>query len=143
MRRDQVVEGAELYFASGPQWRHVPPKRVTVVDPGPYRIVSTRQGPFTFVQHHRDDAGTAVLVRFDGESTNRAVYRRDLRGPWLEMLAATGRSVAGVKAHGALISEIAGSGRDVTTEDLLRVAACDEGQPDDVFGTLANHIEGE
>ncbi len=142
MRRGQITEGAELYFAAGPQWRHLPPKKATVVDPGPYRINRIRQGAFYTVQPVRDDAGTAVLVRLDGESADRAVYRRDLRGPWLETLAATGRTVAGVKAHGAALSEIAGSGRDVTAEDLLRVAACDEGLPDDVFTTIADHIEG-
>jgi hypothetical protein len=69
--------------------------------------------------------------------------RRDLRGPWLEVLAATGRTVAGVKAHDALLSEIAGSGRDVTGDDLLRVAACDEGLPDGAFGALAEVADEE
>jgi hypothetical protein len=143
MRRTDIVTGAELYLAAGEQWKVVPPKRATVVDPGPYRIHRATQGPFTFVSHTRDDAGTAVLVRVDGETTDRAVPRRDLRGLWLETLAATGRTLAGVKAHRALLSEIAGSGRDVTGEDLLRLAAGDEGLPDDTFTTLACTIEGE
>lgn len=141
MRRADIVTGAEVYYAAGDQWRVVPPKKATVVDPGPYRIDRATQGPFTFVSHTRDDSGNAVLVRVDGENTDRAVPRRDLRGPWLETLAATGRTVAGVKARGALLSEIAGSGRDVTGDDLLRLAACDEGVSDDTFGMLAENLE--
>ncbi len=141
MRKDQIVTGAELYFAPGPDWRFVPPKKATVVDPGPYRINTVRQGAFYTVQPVRDDAGTAVLVRLDGENYGRAVPRRELRGLWLETLAATGWTAAGVKAADARLHEL-GAG-EVTVDGVLRVAACDEALPDDVFTTIANHIEGE
>jgi hypothetical protein len=145
MRAADIVTGVEVYYAPGPDWKFVPPKKATVVDPGPYRINRVRQGAFYTVQPVRDDAGNAVLVDLDeGFRVRRcAVPRRDLRGLWLETLAATGRTVAGVKAYGALLHEIAGSGRDVTGDDMLRLAAGDEGLPDDTFTTLANHIEGE
>ena len=102
-----------------------------------------RQGAFYTEQPVRDDAGTAVLVRVDGENYDRAVPRRDLRGLWLTTLAATGRTVAGVKAHGALLSEIAEAGRDVTGDDLLRLAAGDEGHPDGAFVALRRAVDGD
>lgn len=138
----RIQAGADLYLALGEQWRYAPPRKATVVDPGPFRVTVTRQGPFNLTSHERDDAGTAVLVRVDGEPADRVVFARHLRGLWLETLAATGRTVAGVKAHWALLSEIA-SGRDVTGEDLLRLAAGDEGLSDDTFGALARTIDGD
>jgi hypothetical protein len=145
MRSSLIVTGADLYYAPGDLWRVVPPKRATVIDPGPFRIVRQRQGAFYLVSWHRDDAGTAVLVDLDeGYQVRRcAVPRRELRGLWLETLAATGRTVAGVKAHGALLSAIADSGRDVTTGDLLRLAASDEGLPDGAFAVLAEVVDDE
>jgi len=142
MRRDQITAGAELYFAPGPQWRVVPPKKATVVDPGPYRINRMRQGAFYTVQPVRDDAGTAVLVDLDeGFRVRRcAVPRCDLRGLWLETLAATGRTVAGVKAQQAWVAELGGNGRELTGEDLLGLAARDEGLGDDVFTTIAEAV---
>lgn len=142
MRRTDIQPGADVYYAPGDLWRVVPPQRATVVDPGPYRIVRRRQGAFYLVSWHRDDTGTAVLVDLDeGFRVRRvAVPRRELRGLWLETLAATGRTVAGVKAHGALLSAIAGSGRDVTVGDMLRLAARDEGLGDDAFAALAEVV---
>ncbi|MGI5247538.1 hypothetical protein [Dactylosporangium sp. CA-139066] len=137
----RIQPGAALYYAAGDPWRVVPPKRATVIDAGPYRIVRRRQGAFYVVSWHRDDAGTAVLVHVGGEPGPRAVPARDLRGLWLETLAATGRTIAGVKAHEAAVSELATSGRPITGDGLLQLAARDDGLGDDTFAILAQAVE--
>jgi hypothetical protein len=139
----RIVEGADLYLAVGEPWQVVTPRKATVVDAGPFRVDVARQGAVNFVSHHRDDNGTAVLVRVDGEPTDRCVYARHLRGLWLETLAKTGRTVAGVKAQQARVAELGATRRPLTGTDLLRLAACDEGVDDDVFTTMTNHIEGD
>lgn len=137
----RIVAGAELYLAVGEQWRYATPRKATVVDAGPFKVVVTRQGPFNVVSHERDGNGTAVLVRVDGEPTDRVVYARHLRGLWLETLAATGRTVAGVKAQQARIGELGATRTPLSGDDLLRLAACDEGVDDDVFTTIAESLE--
>lgn len=141
MRRSLITAGAEVYHATGrgSEWRVVPPTRAIVVDPGPYRIVRRRQGAIYLVSHVRDDTGNAVLVDLDeGHRVRRcAVPAPELRGLWRETLAATGRTAAGVKADRAAISALATSGRDITTTDLLPLAARDEALPDDAFAALA------
>lgn len=145
MRKDQIVAGAEVYVAEGEGklWRVVPPQKATVVDPGPYRIVRQRQGAVYFVSWHRDPAGSAVLVQFDGEPKPEAVPARHLRGLWLETLAATGRTVAGVKAHDARIAELAASREPLSASDLMRLADRDEGVDSGTFGALARAIGNE
>lgn len=139
----RIVAGAELYHAAGDPWRVVPPKRAVVVDPGPYRIVRQRCGAFYAVSWQPDPAGNAVLVDLDEPRgvERTAVPARELRGLWRETLAATGRTVAGVKAHQALLSELAGNGRPLTAGDLLQLAARDEGLGDDVLGTLVEAVD--
>lgn len=138
MRSSDIAPGAEVYVAAGPDWQATAPKRATVVDPGPYRIVRLRQGAFYLVSHVRDDTGTAVLVDLDeGHQIRRcAVPARDLRGLWRETLAAAGRTSAGVKAYGAALSEIADGTAPITAADILRLAALDA--PDGVLGMVAD-----
>lgn len=139
----RIVAGAELYHAAGDPWRVVPPKRAVVVDPGPYRIVRQRCGAFYAVSWQPDPAGNAVLVDLDEPRgvERTAVPARELRGLWRETLAATGRTVAGVKAHQALISELASRPGPISVSDVLRVAASDEGLGDDTFTTLAEAVD--
>lgn len=137
----RITVDAELYHAPGDQWKVVPPKKATVIDPGPYQIVRQWQGVFCLVSWHRTDTGNAVLVHLDGEKGPRAVPARELRGQWRETLAKTGRTAAGVKAFGALLSELATG--EVTTGGLQRLAAADEGLPDDVFGMVRRASDDE
>ncbi|GGM52385.1 hypothetical protein ACFFX1_55590 [Dactylosporangium sucinum] len=143
MATSSIQPGADLYYAAGPSWRVVPPTKATVVDAGPYRIVRQRQGAFYLASWHPDPAGNAVLVDLDEPRGVRrtAVPRRDLHGPWLATLAKLGRTVAGVKAHQARVAELAARPGPIAVDDVLRLAACDEGVDDGMFGALANAVD--
>lgn len=142
MRKKDITAGAELYFAEGrgADWRHTPPTLAVVVTAEPHTIVRRRQGPFWFVSHHADPAGTAVLVDLhEGARVRRtAVPARHLRGLWKPTLAATGRTVAGVKARDAFIAEVAAKPGKLTGADILLVAAHDEAVDHDTLAVLAD-----
>ncbi|QKW15433.1 hypothetical protein [Verrucosispora sp. NA02020] len=143
MRKVDIQPGADVYYAEGPYWRIRHPTRATIVDPGPYRIVRRRCGPFYLTSWHPDPTGNAVLVTLHerGRDHTRAVYARNLRGLWLDTLKATGRTVADVKALDALISHIASKPGPLTGADLLRVAAADTHVDHDTLTTLADAAE--
>lgn len=143
MRKSDIREGAEAYYAKGRYWRMANPTRAVIVDPQPRRIVSQRAGAFYLVSHHPDPSGTAVLVDLHerGRVRRTAVPVRDLRGLWAFTLAATGRTVADVKAHDALICDIAARPGDITGADLLRVVASNPHTPHDVLTVLADTID--
>lgn len=145
MRRSDITAGAEVYYAAGQHWRSLPPTRAIVVTADRYRIVRSQQGAFGTVSYVLDAAGSAVLVDLDEGGTKMrrcAVPARDLRGLWKPTLAATGRTAAGVKARNAALSDLVASGRPVTGDDLLRLAATDEGVSDATFIVLAEHLNG-
>lgn len=140
MRKSQIQPGAEVYVAEGPDWRSIHPTRATVVDAGPYRIIRQRCGAFYTVSWRKDPTGNAVLVTLHerGRQRTEAVPARNLRGLWADTLAATGRTVADVKAYDALISHIAAKPGDITGADLLRVAASDPHVDHDTLTVLAD-----
>ncbi|GGM27573.1 hypothetical protein GCM10011608_10490 [Micromonospora sonchi] len=139
MRKADIVPGAEVYVAEGPDWRTTHPTRATVVDPGPYRIVRRRSGPFYLVSSHPDPTGNAVLVTLHERTGDRteAVPARNLRGLWTETLKTTGRTAADVKGMDALISHIASKPGDITGADLLRLAAADPHVDHNTLAVLA------
>ncbi|MEV1315423.1 hypothetical protein AB0J14_04980 [Micromonospora arborensis] len=140
MRKADIVPGAEVYVAEGPNWRSTHPTRATVVDAGPYRINRRRHGAFYVVSWHKDPGGNAVVVTLHerGRDTTTAVPARNLRGLWADTLAATGRNVADAKAYDALISDIAAQPGPLTGGDLLRLAAADPNVDHDTLTVLAD-----
>lgn len=144
MRKAEIIEGADLYYAAGDPWRILTPIRVTVVDARPHRIVRGKAGPVELKEWTPDPAGNAFVVDVHGPTTVRrdCVPSRHLRGLWLPTLAAQGRTVAGVKARQAWVHELTASGHEVTAGGLLRVAAADTELPGGVLVALADADQG-
>lgn len=143
MRRRDIQPGAEVYYAPGEFWRVHSPIKAVIVDGKAVRIVRSRAGAFTAVSWVPDPSGRALVVDLREASTVRrtAVPVRHLRGLWAEMLAATGRTEAGVLAHEEAIRAIGRSRRPLVDDDLLRLAAPDPGVDDEVFGVLRRVAE--
>lgn len=144
MRMKDIRPGVDLYWARGrgSDWRIVSPVRATVVTGEPVTIIRERCGAIYLVREVPDPDGNAVVVDLHHPTRveRRAVPVRELRGPWLETLAKTGRTVAGVKARDALVAEIVNTpATRLTDRHLLELAARDEGLPDDAFTVLAEH----
>lgn len=137
MRRTDMQVGAECYYATGEGalWRVLSPKKAVIVSTNPVRV-----GRYGGWQPHPDGTGIVVDLHEISGVRRTAVYRRHLRGLWMETLSATGRTEAGVLAYDEGIKAIARSDADAG-EALLALAAR-ESMDDGAFVLLAQAVDG-
>ena len=145
MRKADMLVGADVYYNDSDDWRGSwsTPTRATIVDVTPRRITRTRCGAVYLVTHSPDPAGNAILVDLhEATGTRRtAVRTRHLRGLWAETLALVGLTEERLAARREGIRRIVAKPGEVSTDDVLGVAA-NSGMPDDAFIALAQAAEG-
>jgi hypothetical protein len=86
--------GARLYYASGPYWFHCTPTMAVIVRSTPLSIAHTSNAGnhvTAYLPHPGGDALLVDLHEFSGVRRT-AVRVAELRGPWSEMLTATGQT---------------------------------------------------
>lgn len=143
MKRTEIQPGAVVYVAPDPEWRSCPPTRGVVVDARPHRIIRRRMGAVYLVSHVEDPDGTAVVVDLHETTGVRrtAVPVRHLRGLWEPTLAALGRTEAQVERQRQAFRDLVSSGRPLSGEGLLGLAASDPTLGDDGFVVLRQAVE--